>query len=256
MKSRGIFLFKVNVVNCTIMGIVSSITGGLKKIGRGLAGLGSGLLGVISVGISTFIGIPGFILDIISGGIFGYLYPKKLRLTYFVLADEDNNPIVDDAAIQADFDLTKRIFREQSNVEVIRLGVFTALSPPANAYDIRDVAQSYADIGGVVGNYFRSMAGLPTPLSNLTVFVVNTIDGNTGRSLAPLTNYVLVEKSRFVRPVAPSTTTAHEVGHACGLGPRHRTKKENLMYPGESRGEKLDFWQDAVIRRSRFVTAG
>lgn len=238
------------------MGIISSITKGFKRIGRGLAGFGSGLLGGLSIFISTVIGLPGFLFDIISGGIFGYLFEKKLRLTYFVLTDEQNNPIVDEAAIEADLALTQRIFKEQCNVKIIRLGMFSAFSPPAGAFNVGTVGQSYADLGGVVGGYFRSLAGLPSPLSGLTVVVVNSIDGNTGRSLAPLTNYVLMEKSRFIRPIAPSTTTAHEVGHACGLGPRHRTRRENLMHVKEDRGEYLDWWQDAVIRRSRFVTAG
>jgi hypothetical protein len=196
-----------------------------------------------------FIGLPGFILD-----LFGIRPTKKLRIKFIILRDENGVELIPQANIEETFKLTKRIFDEQADIELIQTGKLIAGSAPEGALNVTSPTKSFLKLWySEIGKYFNALAGIGLFTRRLSVIIVNTLEGHIGRSFGPMANFVLVEKALFQDPKKPKTTVAHEICHACGLF-LHRKPKENLMYHTYvGRGEILYRWQSSVVRSARFV---
>jgi hypothetical protein len=96
------------------------------------------------------------------------------------------------------------------------------------------------------GNFFA--ANLVSPIYPVTVFVVEDIEGATGCSLGPMTDYVTLSHDGAKQ----GSVLAHELAHACGLW--HVNDKTNLLWNRNDRGNKIRWWQKNIFRGSRHVT--
>jgi hypothetical protein len=228
------------------MSILSVVTDVVKGIGNAIVGTVSVVGGLFADIFSRLIGIPGFILDLI-----GFRIKKKLRLKFIILMDGATQLIPQDN-LEETFKLTKRILKEQANIELIQTGILIAGGAPDGALNVTSPAASFFELWGEVGTYFNGLAGSGITTRRLSVIIVKTMDDDNGRSFGPLANFVLVEKQYFDDPKNQATIVAHEIGHACGLF-FHRKQKENLMHKPDDRGEILSRSQSSVIRGSRFV---
>jgi len=233
------------------MSIFSVVTDVVKGIGNAIVGTVSVVAGLLGDIFSRFVGIPGFILDLI-----GFRIKKKLRLKLIILTDGVTQ-LIPQENLNETFKLTKRILKEQANIELIQTGTLIAGGAPDGALNVTSPAASFFELWGEVGAYFNALAGVGVFTRRLSVIIVRTMEHDNGRSFGPTANFVLVEKQYFDNPKNQATIVAHEIGHACGLGIPldlpHRKQKENLMYKPDERGEILSSWQSSVIRGSRFV---
>lgn len=229
------------------MAFFDRIGGAIRGVGNFLAGSASVIGGLLGEIFGRIIGIPGFIID-----LFGFRATKHLRIKFVILADE-NGQLIPKENVDETFKLTKRIFREQANIEVHNAGTLLAGSAPTGALDISGAVGSFFDQWLQAGNYLSALAGFGTFTRRISVIVVRSIEGgDAGRSFGPLVNFVVIQKSIFSDPKVQSTLVAHEIGHACGLY-IHRDQRINLMHHPSDRGEKLTWWQSNVVRGSRFV---
>lgn len=228
------------------MSISSVISGVIKKIGRVFVGTVSVVGGIFGDLFGRFLGIPGFILDIL-----GIRPKKKLRLRFIILLDENATELTPQANLGETFKLTKRILNEQADIELIQTGILIAGGAPEGALNVTSPTESFFELWGEVGEYFNALAGIGFFTRRLSVIIINTMEEHNGRSFGPAANFVLVEKKYFDNPKNQATIVAHEIGHACGL--LHRLPKENLMHRDDDRKEKLSHWQSSVVRGSKFV---
>ncbi len=249
------------------MAFYSGLSGIVKGIGNFLTGTVSVVGTLFGDILGRLFGIVGFFLDLI-----GIRFKKKLRLKYFILLDERGTPLVPQESVVENFNITKRIFDEQADIEIIQAGILEVGGAPAGALDVAGPVEGFFENWSAVGTYFNMLAGIGPFTRELSVIIVRTLGwDHTGRAqsfIFPAANFVMVTKARIhsANPdtgeilVPPATaTTAHEIGHACGL--IHRKPKENLMHdiPGGNspvpweRGEKLSFGQSLWARGSKFV---
>ena len=94
---------------------------------------------------------------------------------------------------------------------------------------------------------WRKVVGYGAPI---TVFIIRSLEEGVGRSLGPLTDYIVIGGSQMPRPDV--TDVAHEIGHACNLW--HAGDSTNLMNGNSPRGTGLSWWQLVLARSSRHVS--
>lgn len=200
---------------------------------------------------------------------------KKMRIGFLFFHDQDDTLLSNPDSMMRAIQNARAAF-EQAGVEILPAfpppkRLTETGEPPAAEQWYRilpytstrrlsrvgcNLAAALEDLG-IPGMYFqyhtltnffetglRRITGYGSPI---TVFAVPDIVGYGGCSLGWLTDYVTVQYNSLL-------TTAHELGHACGLG--HRTDTQNLMHPSSGRLREVTMtdWQIAVIRASRHVT--
>lgn len=186
----------------------------------------------------------------------GFRPVKKLRLRVVILRDENGQPLVDPAKVEASVVEANRVFELVAQTRIVAaepLVVTAAAIAPTAALNVHCDDGAWQEDFGQTGAYFRkasagnisgTILGYAAPV---TVMIVKEISGKGGCSLGPLADYV-TEEARYV---AGNRLMAHEVAHACGLW--HSEDTANLMYPKRP-GEQLSPWQAAIFRNSRHVT--
>jgi hypothetical protein len=166
--------------------------------------------------------------------------------------------------LYAAIDEARRIFRTEANVvlkpdmnsDMVRV---IEAAAPDYALNVGCNRRAYREGLSEAGMFFEQNsdsehAGLFGTTSPVTVFIVSDVEGKSGCSLGPLTDYVTVDIGGLIDPGgklghAP-WTLAHELGHACNLWHHGDT----LMRPGSSgRRDYLKRWQKAVLRASSHV---
>lgn len=223
-------------------------------------------------------GLPGFLFDI----IFGPFIRKRLRLQFFVLKNEDGTPLHATRDIVSEcegaYRVVESVLDREANIRVSPYGSHARVSvideaPPTAALEPTCGGGAFTALFGAAGSFFRKhkqwsvsilSLGYMAPIS---VFIVRDFtDGHNGCSVGTLADFVLVDLTG-IEPTQgddvgnttnPSTTPAHEVGHACGiqwmLGSEHHSSVSNLMFSSKNRGTNLTKAQMAVVRSSRFVS--
>ena len=205
----------------------------------------------------AFIRLPFVILDVVVGLI---AFPRmKLRLHVVVLADQTGMVYNDDAQLQRAIDFAVATFKKRLNVDVVPYSprFVQKLDVPAPdaalnvGCDGRAVREEAGDAGDFFAQHLAGWNGIPISLTfPITVFIVKTIEGKNGCSLAFATDYVTLTPTG----VDNTTTMAHELGHACNLW-FHSSSMANLMYEhANGRGDELGPMQKHVVRSSRHVT--
>ncbi len=239
------------------MAIFDSIGGFINGLGRGLSGVFGVIGGAIGVIGGWFLGIPGFLIDVIWFPIFGDRLTMDMRVRYIILADERGRPLLEPEDITATAGRTADIMMERADIEMLGQNVMVAYGAPSGALDVTTPVTSFLEQVTEVGSYFNALAGLGAFTRTITVFIVRSMETHDARSFGPFTNFVMVTADVLTNSDAPETTVAHELGHQCGL--LHRGTLGNLMFEsnkddsGNFRGTSLSTWQASVIRISRFV---
>ena len=229
---------------------------GIKGLGNFFISSSSFLGGLFGELFARFVGIPGFILDIL-----GLRLTKHLRIRFIILSDENGGQLVPKENVLETFKRTQKIFKEQAKIKVHNAGTLMVPSAPSGALDIPDFSgnkvQQWAAEGAFMsssaGVYLSSLAGIGPFTRRISVIVVRSIEGDdiAGWSFGASANFVAIQQSTFSDPKEQSTLAAHEIGHSCWIS--HRDQKINLMHKHGDRGEKLTWWQSNVVRGSRFV---
>ena len=188
-------------------------------------------------------------------GLAGFQPLKKLRLCIIILRDENGVPVTTEAALAPAIANAEAIFRSAANTHVIVENIVTAPDPShAALLDVRCNAGSWLDDFGVVGVTYNWLAttlctGATTSkltgyASTITVFCVRDVAGAQGCTMGLATGYITLEG-------ANSTCLAHEIGHMVGLW--HCCGGLNLAN-GACGGFLLNWWQEAIVRNSKFIT--
>jgi hypothetical protein len=202
-------------------------------------------------GWGLFLGIPDL--------LFGFLLPaKKLRIQIYMLADATHVPATQ-AQVQPSIDFAKLTFKKRFNVKLLPYGPTWMetidVDVPKAALEVNCGFTGYKEEWGEAGEFFNQhLAGWnATPVSGtfpVTVFIVSKIEGKSGCSYGPLTDYVTVEVAGLAGH--DPSTMAHEIGHACNLW--HSFGQSNLMYKHSTRGDTVHWWQKNLFRSSRHAT--
>ncbi len=229
------------------MSFLSAVGGIIKGVGNAIAGTFSVVGGFLADVLGRLIGVFGFIFD-----LFGLRRTKKLRMRFIILS-RGGAPMIPEANIEETFKLTKRVFREQAKIKIIRSKTLTAFGSPEEALKISGPVTGFLELWTTAGAYLNGLAGIGFFTRRLSVIVVDTIEGgHDGRSYGSATNFVVIEKKMFDDPKDTTLLVAHEMGHACGLL-FHRNQKINIMHKDGDRGEIMTWWQSNVVRSSKFV---
>jgi hypothetical protein len=215
------------------------------------------------------------ILDTIMG-LCGLRPEKKLRVCTIILADENGQPLTAAASLVPLLQNAVDVFKQEANVRVVPAGPFHYTSPfgsnetatedwiqvrnkPSRKRildlggEVASLAADLIDIGGdynLMANteYFypawRRVIGYGAPI---TVLAIRSMGQGIGRSLGPLTDYLVIDASGG----GDNTLIAHEMGHACYLW---HVSNSGLMHPYSGRGTSLNWWQRSIVRSSRHVT--
>ncbi|HSD87877.1 MAG TPA: hypothetical protein VLB44_10200 [Kofleriaceae bacterium] len=195
---------------------------------------------------------------------FGFLNwpPKKLRIQILILSSAPGKPVVDPAnpALQAMIAYATKVFKDRLNVKLHPYSdtFIQVIDEPAPHYALitHCVAGAGAltiDEAGDAGEYFaQHLAGwnaIPISITvPVTVFIVENIIDRAGCSLGPLTDYIVLRANG----IKDASLMAHELGHACNLV-WHSDSVSNLMWPGNTRGDLLNWFQRNLFRSSRHV---
>jgi hypothetical protein len=165
-----------------------------------------------------------------------------------------NTQVASEQIVQEAIERTKRIYKEQFNVNVLPYSktFIQVITEPAPA----EALDFHCGIGsefGTAGEYFaKHLAGWNViPISftfPVTVFVVRSlISGSLGCSMSVIGDYVVIDEKGLVDNVA----LAHEIGHTCSLW--HSGTSSNLMYKSSPAGENVKWFQKNILRSSRHV---
>jgi len=200
---------------------------------------------------------------------------KKLRVCTIILADENGQPVTSAGTVVPMLQKAIDVFKQEANVRVVPVGPFHYTSPfGSNETASEDwvhvrskpsrkrildlggeVASLAADLIDIGGDYnmitntgcfyptWRRVIGYGAPI---TVVAIRSMGQGIGRSLGPLTDYLVIDVSG-----GDDTLIAHEMGHACYLW---HVENGGLMHPDGSRGTSLSWWQRSIVRSSRHVT--
>jgi len=238
--------------------------------------LGRTLRQIWCIGLEIVYRVLG-VFDMLLGAI-GLRPEKKVRVAVVLLKDESGTPVIDTASVVEEIQAAIDIYADQANVRVVPMAWFHLSSPfgsagtadadwvalpdgPSDA-SVLDVSTNVAAWGEdfwMTGTRFHWLAGwlwkwgLPRRIlgygAPVALFAVRTINGATGVSLGPLSDYITAVGTE----TADKTTLAHELGHACGLW--HHPDGDNLMYSFDSDvRRKMSLFQVLVVRNSRHVT--
>lgn len=212
-----------------------------------------------------------------AAGLIGIRPEKKLRICTIILADESGTPIISAAAVVPWLQNAVRIFKQEANVRVLPVKPFqysTGFNDDETVTEdwihVRTHPSSsrILDLGGEmatagadlidIGSHYNTIANLECFYgswrkltgygASITIFVIRSMEEGLGRSLGPLTDYVVIGG----RQAIDITDVAHEMGHACYL--LHDGDSGNLMLSGAPRGTSLSWLQTVIVRSSRHVT--
>ena len=186
--------------------------------------------------------------------LFGFLnFPgKNIRLKIFILRDQQDQKTISPNDLDAALNYTKKIFKEKFNVKLLTPGKDKSFvevlnsSAPQNVLFTKGGNGALSEEFKIAGNFFA--ANLFAPIYPVTAFIVTGIEGATGCSLGPLTDYITLSHEGAL----DKTVLVHELAHACGLW--HVKDKTNLLWHTSSRGDKIKWWQKNIFRSSRHVT--
>jgi hypothetical protein len=232
------------------MGIWSSI----KKAAKAVWRAAKAVVRIAIRIVATVVMLGVNILDLALGFI-GWP-PKKMRLHVVILpiytTPDERDKIRH--ATQLNIDQVERIWRERMNVHLRPYGKTyieffegqvpnRALNPSCCGIDL--FAQNTA-----------GWVGVPISLTfPITVFVVADVQCKGGCSNGFFADYVVIDNdglnSSGVR--LSNSLMAHECLHACSLL-GHLGGITNLIWPGNDRGDRLNWAQRNIIRSSRHVT--
>lgn len=205
--------------------------------------------------------------------------PRQIWLAVRVLSDQFG-PLLNEASdpehpgtslrqdrwteLDRAIDEARRIFRQQANV-VLQPGLNSEMidviesTAPDYALNVGCNGRAYREGLSAAGKFFekharREPGGGPGGRSHVTVFIVADVQGKSGCSLGPLTDYVTVDVGGLIDRSGTLEhapwTLAHELGHACNLWHHGDT----LMRPGpQGRRDYLKRWQRALLRASSHV---
>jgi len=186
---------------------------------------------------------------------------KTMRVQVRILRDENGNPLIQPADIDAAFNQAAAIFASEFNINLVayrdtRTETLDGNAPTA-ALDLRCNFGAFCDEFGAAGSYFAwhsaGWFGIPIRLCfPVTVFVCRSMAGKIGCSI-PITDYVTLASQSGSSGVTAATTLAHELAHTCLLAHRD-DDTANLLYPNEGRGTATTGWQRFVARTSRHCT--
>jgi hypothetical protein len=239
------------------MGLWSKFKSAVKKVWRAAKA-------VVRVVVRAVITIVNSLTLGLFDLLFGFLAwpPKRLRLHVFILAtapppgggDEmPPTPVVPPQEVQDAIDRTKRIYKDRFNVNVrpyskTFIEFLTDPPPP----EVLDFECGIGSEFGVAGEYLaKHLAGWnAVPISAtfpVTVFVVRSLLGPLGCSMAVIGEYVVIAQPGVVDNVG----LAHELGHTCSLW--HSGSSDNLMFRQSPAGEKVKWFQKNLLRSSRHV---
>jgi hypothetical protein len=232
------------------MGLWSSIKNAFKKVWRAVKAV------VRVVARAVIMLVNRFTLGLFDL-LFGFLaWPrKKLRLHIFILSDA-SGPVVNPADLTASVDFAKKVMKDRFNVNVMpyskNLIEIIKEPAPTAALDVHCNGGALKDEFGEAGEFFaKHLAGwnvIPISLTfPITAFIVRDVQGKQGCSNGPLTDYLTLDSDG----VAAVNTLAHEMGHVCDLW--HSGSKSNLMWPDDSRGDGVKWFQKSILRSSRHV---
>ena len=211
------------------------------------------LNGVVRITVRVAIEILHRVLINLLDTLFGYLSrpEKKLRIKIFILQDPQGKPVIAPGDMNASIEHARRIFRKNFNVTLLphQKGTFVEVLqtiPPMDALYTKGGPPALQEELRIAGSFFA--ANLSGACYPVTAFVVTEIEGASGCSLGPASDYITLDPFGAKQ----YSVLAHEIAHACGLW--HVKGKENLLYPYNKRGEEVKWWQKNIFRSSRHVT--
>ncbi len=252
------------------MGFWSKVKKAAKAVGRAVVGA---VTHVANLGLeiaNRFFGLPGFLFDLIVP------WPqKKLRLRIKVLVREDGSPLHPTRDLEKEcneaYDLAAKIFKDSANVKLVSYGSLPRVEimdelPPTEALNPRCDGGAFKDHYTKAGLFYiankqYSVTVLIGAGAPVTAFIVLDVQGKRGCSQGPMADYLTVDIAGLlttsgddVIQTIPSSTLAHEIGHACGLW--HHPQKINLMKKSQRdrTNTLLKRYQKAIFRNSRHVT--
>ena len=185
--------------------------------------------------------------------LFGFLkWPsKKLRIKILILnSSEDKLTSTEDIGKAIEF--AKQIFKKEFNIQLLPTRGNNSFIEIVQSNVPSEVLYTKGGTGALkeefktAGNFFA--ANLVAPVYPVTVFIVKDIEGATGCSLGPMTDYITLSHDG----AKDESVLAHELAHACGLW--HVNDRTNLLWNRNDRGDKIRWWQKNVFRSSRHIT--
>ncbi|HYH71174.1 MAG TPA: hypothetical protein VEX16_07690 [Methyloceanibacter sp.] len=243
------------------MGLWSSIKKAAKKVWRAAKAV---VRVVVRAVIEVLNRVTFGLLDLVFGF---FAWPRKrLRLHVFILWSEtppviEGNPAPPiEQVVQDAIEVTKRIYKERFNVDVLPYSksFIQVIQDPVPDYAL-DVSCNLGIEFTEAGEYYAGLlAGWNViPITGtwpVTVFVVRDLKGfDLGCSMSVIADYVIVDRSGIeTSPI----TLPHEIGHTCGLSPGpgwHDWTPGNLMYKEAPAGENVKWFQKNLLRSSRHV---
>ena len=212
---------------------------------------------VITIVNNVTLGLPDLLFGFIAWP------PKRMRLHVFILSTDPpppggddvppNTQVVPEQLVQDAIDRTKRIYKKRFNVNIRPYSqTFIQVLAEHAPLEALDFECGIGSEFGVAGDYFaKHLAGWNAiPISftfPVTVFVVRSLKGPLGCSMAVLGDYVVIAQEGLMDNVA----LAHEIGHTCSLW--HSGSSDNLMYKSSPAGENVKWFQKNLLRSSRHV---
>ena len=234
------------------MSLWGSIKSAFKKVVRAVKSV---VRQIVRVVVELVNRLTFGVLDLLFG--FFAWPPKKLRLHIFILSDESGVPLMPAGDLTPSIDFAKKTLKDRFNVKIVAYSksfveTITEAAPTSALDPHCDGAGAWGDEFGEAGDFYaKHLAGwnaIPITVTfPITVFVVRDISGKEGCSIGPLSDYITLDKDG----VKSTNTMAHEIGHCCGLW--HSGAKSNLMWPDDSRGNDVHWWQKNLFRSSRHI---
>ena len=212
-----------------------------------------------------------------AAGLLGIRPEKKLRICTIILADENGTAVRPTTDVVKWLQNAVDVFKREANVRVMRGEPFHYTSGFGDSETVTtdwihlpgdpsakrildlggEAATMGADLVGPGSDYnkiailncfygtWRKLVGYGAPI---TIFIIRSLEEGSGRSLGPLTDYVVIGGGQNIN----ETDVTHELGHACYLW--HVSDSTNLMNGSPPRGTSLSWWQVILLRSSRHVS--
>ena len=199
--------------------------------------------------IWRIVGFFDFIISLLG------IRPRKKMYFGLIIPTHDGKPITNQATIQPQIDAAIEHMDRLCNVNLIFTGTCdSSVNAPNNPLVYSCDAGGFFSDWWIQGSFYefatslckfedgwRRVLGYG---AEIIVFVVDDVEGKIGCSMGATTNYVMIEST------SSQNTTAHEIGHACGL--LHNDDSNNLMFSSAGTNLRtLTNWQISVLRWSR-----